>query len=345
MSLALERHRTQVVQEVTLQGLYTEQVRNLNQGITRLVSGLGTVLQMGLYPVVAGLAWLVNLLASAAQKLLEFEYIGGAAVIAVTAAGLFLISRLKGLALALYGVALAARDATRKLQEHALAQLAARVPGAGGAAGGLAGAGVTGLFGIGLASVAALTVIAAGIAFLGYKLYELLKVTKDSADETRRVNQAMASRSQALDETARQKMYFRARSGDTEGALRYLSAMLVNKAADMRNQRLPVEVIQAELERMRAQSEEDMTLGRATMTTFGSPYLDKMQYDATGETVKALEVQTKSLEVLKKILDTTKQGVEKDKDSDREEADRNEGKILRLSRDTWWGDANAFGPL
>ena len=328
MSLALQRHRTQAIQETTLQDLYTEQVRNLNQGVSRLVTGLSAVLQMGLYPFVAVLSYVINGVASIIQKLTEFKELGVVAFALVAAGGFYLALQLRKVWTAFLQVAAAVQIATQRLREHAAAQLAARIPGAGGASAGAAGAGrIGGLFGIGVANLAALTVIAAGIAWIGYLTYRLLKVSKDTWDEQHRVIQEFTSRSQALEVIARQRMYFRERSGDTEGAMKLFSQMLLNKAADLRQQHVPLPQIEAELDRMRAQSEEDLTRARFTKTAFGSPYIDKMQFDAEKWTKLDHEMKVQTLEILKKTQDTAKKGVEQDRLTDDH---------LQEAYDIWW---------
>ena len=146
MTRALELHRTQQVKELTLQQLYAQQVFNLNQGVSRLINSLSAVLQMGLYPFVAVLSAAINWLAGLIQKLVDWKGTVYVAFGVVTVAGIVLVKKLWGVALAFKAVAIAVKEATDRLVANAAAQLASRGAGAGipggpaGGAGGLSGA-------------------------------------------------------------------------------------------------------------------------------------------------------------------------------------------------------------
>jgi len=137
MVRAMELKRGMDIKDLTLQEMYTRQVGNLNQGVSRLVNSLMSLLQQGLYPFVRVVAGATNWLALLIQKMADWKYSFYVAVGVVGISIVVVVNRLKAATRAFLELAAAAQIATVNIRARAMAELASKgVSGASGASGG-----------------------------------------------------------------------------------------------------------------------------------------------------------------------------------------------------------------
>ena len=140
MSLMVEAAKnanTQLGTEATLQERFRDQMQAAGKGLERLYNGLTSLLQRALYPVVLGVNWLANAIATLLGTIAKWRPAVYAATLAVGIGIGAVVWQLKKAAVAFWEVVVAAKIAAESLKQYATQQAlqsASKLLGGGGMA-------------------------------------------------------------------------------------------------------------------------------------------------------------------------------------------------------------------
>ena len=322
MIRAMEIRRGQMIEEITLEKRFKDEAGNLNQGVTRLVSGLMILGQQGLYPIVFVLSKAINFLAGLVQGLISFKEVGYVAMGVFTLATIVLVSKLKGVVWAFLEVAWAAGVAAKRLKDQALTNYLGPLPAGGSRLTGLLGAWKAALVPVGASLVGPLIGIAAAFASLlviVYYISKYLKYLADSEAENKRVRQAIMMRSQELQNRNRAEAYLSARYGNTEHFLKHVELKLREMQTQARFEGDSVEGINARVTAEADVLKLDYVRALQAGVIANAPIGKGLTAEETKKYNAALlEAITNVSEILKKTLRTTEAKHKADEESKNE---------------------------
>lgn len=252
MTKALDIYRSQLVENVSLQDRYNNEMFNLSRGANMALSSLSSLLQQGLVPFVVALNAIVYVIGTGVQWLAKWQHAGVTAMIAVGLGAVIVASKLRSVAGAFIDVMIAAQAAQIALRAYAKQQVinagtaaATAAPtsvfGAlfdylktlrAGTAGTVAGAGFWKTIGTIifngfrsvlaplLTGIGALTAVAAaGFAYVGYlsfRLWQEQSAVRRANEEALALSRQVADKSISMEQVRAQRMVVAARYGDRD---------------------------------------------------------------------------------------------------------------------------------
>lgn len=301
MILAIERYRGQTVKEITLKERYALETKNLNQGVTQLVSSLSSLLQQGLHLPMSLLAGAVNIISSIVKAAAGLEYVGYVAMVVVPAAVVYLTARLWNVAMGFIAVAKTANEAAKSLLNYAFTRAGLPVPGA--ATPSSFGASLSKMGAALFSSVTApLWVIAVGVGTVAFFAHKLWAETKQIREDSDNLHKKFIGGSLSLQQVRQQQFYSAVREGREDDAAGYMRGVLREMRTRLETDNVPVSEIENRLKEGAQSIADEANNARYVRTIMGEEFIGRGKFDRDALVNKQITLTTETLKYIRELV-------------------------------------------